>query len=136
MDIVDSSTRSEMMSRILSWDTKLGLMIRTLLHKLGFRFRLDVKELLGKPNIVFPKYEAIVFVHCCFWHGDDCGFFKWLTTHTSYWRNKISRSRARDSHISELLRKDGWRVAVNSECAIRHAQTAPFSLVCTISKCG
>lgn len=77
VDIVDSITRSRMMSGIKGRDTKPELLIRSLLHKKGFRFRLHVKDLQGKPDIVLPKYRAILFIHGCFWHGhENCRLFK------------------------------------------------------------
>ena len=85
VDIVDSSTRSRMMAGIKGRNTKLELLIRSLLHKKGLRFRLHVKDLLGKPDIVLPKYKSVIFVHGCFWHGhQDCHLFRLPATRTEW----------------------------------------------------
>ena len=76
-DIVDPVTRSVMMSRIRCKNTKPELTLRSLLHRQGFRFRLHGRELPGRPDIVFPRHKAVVFVHGCFWHGHACRYFRW-----------------------------------------------------------
>ena len=76
-DIVDPVTRSVMMSRIRGKNTKPELTLRSLLHRQGFRFRLHGRELPGRPDIVFPRHKAVVFVHGCFWHGHTCRYFRW-----------------------------------------------------------
>lgn len=84
-DIVSSATRSRMMSGIRGRNTKPEIVIRSLLHRLGFRFRLHVRELPGNPDIVLPRHHAVVFVHGCFWHGHDCPLFKWPETRPDFW---------------------------------------------------
>lgn len=120
-DVVDSATRSRMMSGIRGRNTKPEILIRSLLHRQGFRFRLHVRDLPGKPDIVLPRYHAVVFVHGCFWHGHDCPLFKWPTTRPEFWREKIGRNRANDHKATEALVADGWRVGIVWECAIRGA---------------
>lgn len=119
VDVVDSATRSKMMAGIRSRDTKPEILIRSLLHRAGFRFRLHAKELPGKPDIVLPRHKAVIFVHGCFWHGHDCPFFKWPGTREDFWREKIGRNQANDRRALELLAAQGWRVAVVWECALR-----------------
>ena len=121
VDVVDSATRSRMMSGIRGRNTKPEILIRSLLHRQGFRFRLHVRDLPGKPDIVLPRYHAVVFVHGCFWHGHDCPLFKWPTTRPEFWREKIGRNRANDHKATEALVADGWRVGIVWECAIRGA---------------
>lgn len=120
-DIVDSVTRSRMMSGIRGRNTKPEVVIRSLLHRRGFRFRLHVRDLPGKPDIVLPRYHAVIFVHGCFWHGHDCPFFKWPSTRPEFWREKIERNQANDLKATGALMGTGWRVGIVWECAIRGA---------------
>jgi DNA mismatch endonuclease (patch repair protein) len=115
VDIVDAATRSRMMSGIRGRNTKPELLIRSLLHRRGFRFRP------GRPDIVLPRYRAVIFVHGCFWHGHDCPLFKWPQTRPDFWREKIGRNRANDEKSRAALLAAGWRVGVVWECALRGA---------------
>lgn len=97
VDIVDVSTRSRMMAGIKNRNTKPEILIRKLLYKKGYRFRLHVKDLPGKPDIVLPKYKAVIFVNGCFWHGHkNCSLFKLPATRTEFWQEKITRNQAND----------------------------------------
>jgi len=118
-DIVDSATRSRMMSGIRGRDTKPEKLIRSLLHRRGFRFRVNHPDLPGKPDIVFPRLRAVVFVHGCFWHGHDCPLFRLPGTRTEFWATKIARNRANDTRVTQALRDAGWRVATVWECVLR-----------------
>lgn len=120
-DVVDSTTRSRMMSGIRGRNTKPEILIRSLLHRHGFRFRLHVRDLPGKPDIVLPRHHAVIFVHGCFWHGHDCPLFKWPGTRPDFWREKIERNQANDNRAREALLASGWRVGIVWECAIRGA---------------
>lgn len=120
-DIVDQATRSRMMSGIKCKNTKPELIIRRFLHAKGFRFRLHVGELPGKPDLVFPKYGAVIFVNGCFWHGHSCKYFKAPSTRTEFWLGKIGSNRERDERNTALLMEAGWRVATIWECAVRSA---------------
>ncbi|MFN3592169.1 MAG: very short patch repair endonuclease [Thermaurantiacus sp.] len=122
-DVVDAATRSRMMSGIRGRNTKLEIIVRSLLHREGFRFRLHVRELPGKPDIVLPKYRAVIFVHGCFWHGHDCPLYRLPATRADFWQNKIDRNRASDRKARDALLAAGWRVAVVWECALRGAGT-------------
>jgi len=110
-----------MMSGISGRNTKPELIIRRLLHRKGFRFRLHASELPGKPDLVFPKYRAALFVHGCFWHGHNCRLFKWPATRVDFWRMKIEGNRANDLRVIRALQDAGWRVGVVWECAMRGA---------------
>lgn len=121
VDVVDPATRSRMMSGIRARNTKPEILIRSMLHRQGFRFRLHVHNLPGKPDMVFPRYRAVVFVHGCFWHGHDCPLFKWPATRPEFWREKIGRNQANDYRTNAALIASGWRVGVVWECAIRGA---------------
>lgn len=129
VDVVDSATRSRMMSGIRGRDTKPEVLIRSLLHRRGFRFRLDVRELPGRPDIVLPRYRAVVLVHGCFWHGHNCALFKWPSTRPEFWRAKIGRNRTNDARALAALTAQGWRVAVIWECALRGAAQDPQAVV-------
>jgi DNA mismatch endonuclease (patch repair protein) len=118
-DIVSTAKRSQMMAGIRSKNTRPEIAIRTSLHAAGFRYRLHVKGLPGKPDIVFPKYNAIIFVHGCFWHGHNCSLFKMPTTRVEFWETKISRNKETDKSAIQSLLQAGWRVCVIWECSIR-----------------
>lgn len=118
-DVVDKATRSRMMSGIRSKNTKPEKQIRSALHRRGFRFRLNQASLPGKPDLVFRKYNAVIFIHGCFWHGHDCPLFKWPTSNTPFWKNKIERNRAKDMEVIVALKNTGWRVMVIWECALK-----------------
>lgn len=120
-DIVDSATRSRMMSGIRGHNTRPEILIRSLLHHQGFRFRLHVRELPGKPDIVLPRYHAVIFVHGCFWHGHNCPLFKLPGTRPDFWREKIEQNRNNDSRATDALLADGWRVGIVWECVLRGA---------------
>lgn len=118
-DIVDKATRSRMMSGIRGKNTKPEMLIRKALHAQGFRYRLHVRDLPGKPDIVLPRYRAVIFVHGCFWHGHDCPLFKLPATREEFWNEKISRNRINDRKAKEALLAAGWRVSVVWECALK-----------------
>lgn len=118
-DVVDKVTRSRMMSGIRSKNTKPEKLIRSALHRLGFRFRLHQASLAGKPDLVFRKYNAVIFIHGCFWHGHGCPLFKLPSSNIFFWRNKIERNRARDIEALDALKVAGWRVMVIWECALK-----------------
>jgi DNA mismatch endonuclease (patch repair protein) len=119
-DNVDKSTRSRMMSGIRGKDTKPEKVIRSALHSAGFRYRVHVSDLPGKPDLVFPKYKAVILVHGCFWHRHTGCW--WSTTPSSnkeFWTVKFAQNVRRDAHDIRDLRKLGWRIAVVWECALR-----------------
>jgi DNA mismatch endonuclease (patch repair protein) len=107
------------MSAIRDRNTKPELVVRRALHRLGLRFRLHDRRLPGRPDLVFPKHRAVVFVHGCFWHHHDCHLFKWPQTRSEFWRGKIKRNVQNDEAALSQLRAGGWRVAVVWECALK-----------------
>jgi DNA mismatch endonuclease (patch repair protein) len=119
MDIVDAATRSRLMAAIKAKDTKPEMLIRRALHARGLRYRLHDPALPGKPDLVFPRYRAVIFINGCFWHGHDCHYFKLPSTRTEFWTEKINNTRLRDFRQVQLLKSQGWRVMVIWECAIR-----------------
>jgi DNA mismatch endonuclease (patch repair protein) len=118
-DIVDAATRSRMMSGIRGKDTKPELVIRRGLHGLGFRYRLYDSRLPGRPDLVLPRWRAVIQVHGCFWHGHDCPLFRWPQTRQEFWHTKISRNVGRDHETNEALDRAGWRVLTVWECALK-----------------
>jgi len=118
-DVVDKATRSRMMAGIKGKDTKPEMLIRSELHRRGFRFRKNVKELPGKPDIVLPKYKAVIMVNGCFWHGHGCRLFKWPSTRPEFWKNKIHENMRRDKRNISELNDSGWTVFLVWECEMK-----------------
>jgi DNA mismatch endonuclease, patch repair protein len=119
VDIVDSKTRSRMMSRIRGRDTIPELRLRKALHKLGYRYRLNARELPGRPDLVFPKFRAVVLIHGCFWHRHSgCRFATTPASNVAFWQQKFDKNLSRDACVLEELRTRGWRVGVVWECAL------------------
>ena len=117
MDHLQPKARRELMSRIGSRDTKPELVVRSMLHRLGLRFRLHVKKLPGTPDIVLPKHKTVVFVHGCYWHRHR-GCKRSFVPHTrsEFWEAKFERNVVRDKSVQRELRKEGWRVLIVWEC--------------------
>jgi DNA mismatch endonuclease (patch repair protein) len=116
-DVVDKATRSRMMAGIQGKNTKPELLVRKYLHSRGLRFRLHAKELPGKPDLVFPKYKAVVFVHGCFWHSHPrCKFATVPATNIEFWKQKLDANRERDQRDKRRLKTRGWRVLTVWEC--------------------
>jgi DNA mismatch endonuclease (patch repair protein) len=108
-----------MMSGIRGKNTKPELIIRSGLHRRGYRFRLHSNRLPGRPDIVLPKYRAAIMVHGCFWHGHNCHLFKMPATRTEFWKNKITTNQQRDQDNRERLKTSGWRLLEIWECALK-----------------
>lgn len=120
VDVVDPATRSRMMAGIRGKNTKPELLVRKYLHGRGLRFRLHVKTLPGKPDIVLPKYRAVVFVHGCFWHQHPgCKFAYLPCSRPDFWIKKLSLNAARDKDKANALLKAGWRVFTVWECELQ-----------------
>ena len=119
VDIVSRQTRSRMMSNIAGKDTRPELAIRRGIHRMGFRYRLHNPDLPGKPDMVFPKYGAIILINGCFWHQHDCHLFKWPSTRKDFWRKKILGNKARDERNMATYAALGWKSLVIWECAIK-----------------
>lgn len=120
VDMVDAETRSRMMAGIREKNTKPELALRRALHARGFRFRLHSKKVHGRPDLVLPKYRAVVFVHGCFWHRHEgCRYATTPATRPEFWQAKFAANAARDSSVRGALLDRGWRVATIWECALR-----------------
>ncbi len=118
-DTVSPEKRSQVMARVGSKDTKPELMIRRGLHALGFRYRLHVKTLPGKPDMVFPRFKSVIQINGCFWHGHACPLCRMPSANAEYWQGKVARNQARDIANCRLLVEAGWRVLTIWECALR-----------------
>lgn len=128
-DVVDSKTRSRMMSGIRGKNTRPELVIRKALFAKGLRYRLHVKDLPGKPDLVFPKYKAVIFIHGCFWHHHDCHLFKWPSTRPEFWKKKIDRNVEVDRCNYAALKARKWRILTVWECAIKGKTKLHFESV-------
>lgn len=118
-DVVDKATRSRMMSGIRGKDTRPEMLIRKKLHALGFRYRLHDKRLPGKPDIVLPRYKAVILIHGCFWHGHECHLYKQPSSNVAFWEKKIATNRRHDQATRKALAGSGWRLLVIWECALK-----------------
>lgn len=118
-DVLTPEQRRLNMSRIRGRDTKPEMYVRRELHARGFRYRLQDSKLPGRPDLVFPRYHAVIFIHGCFWHGHNCPMFKLPATREEFWAKKIASNRARDERTTAALLELGWRVANIWECSIR-----------------
>lgn len=122
-DVHDTATRSRNMAAIRGRDTAPEVAVRTGLFRLGYRYRKNDRQLPGKPDLVFPKYRAVVFINGCFWHYHGCRLFKMPGTRTEWWRAKLKHTREVDLKNQLALREQGWRVMVVWECALRGTGT-------------
>jgi DNA mismatch endonuclease (patch repair protein) len=118
-DVLSPTQRSYCMSRIRGKDTRPERLIRRGLFALGFRYRLHRRSLPGCPDLVFPRHQAVIFVHGCLWHKHECDLFKWPKTNAGFWRRKISRNSNNDEKNVAELSLAGWRVLTVWECALR-----------------
>lgn len=118
-DVHDKETRSFNMSQIKSKNTKPEMLIRKFLFSKGFRYRLHVKNLPGKPDIVLPKYKTIIFINGCFWHGhENCKYYVIPKTRTEWWLDKINRTKQRESENFLQLSESGWKIVTIFECQL------------------
>jgi DNA mismatch endonuclease, patch repair protein len=118
-DIMSKTQRSRRMASVRQRDTAPELALRKALHAIGLRFRVNVRRLPGSPDIVLPKYGALVFVHGCFWHGHHCAAGRPPATRAEYWVEKLGRNRQRDRRQAAGLRRLGWRVLTVWECQLK-----------------
>lgn len=123
MDVFTPQKRSEVMSRIRGRDTKPELALRSMLHRIGYRFTVNGpknKQLPGRPDIVLPRYDTVIFVHGCFWHGhENCRIARIPSSRTEWWKEKIAGNQARDRRNENQLLGLGWHVVTVWECTLR-----------------
>lgn len=131
MDTFTKEKRSEVMRKVRGRDTTPERKVRSLLHSMGYRFRLHRKDLPGKPDIVLPKYKSVVFVHGCFWHRHpsvDCKLSRLPKSRLEFWVPKLTRNRERDLLQQEMLTQLGWKVLVVWECELRSIEDLKLKL--------
>lgn len=120
VDFVSQEKRSKIMRGVKSVDTKPEMLVRRAMHRLGYRFRLHRKDLPGRPDIVLPRHNLVVFVHGCFWHQHTgCKDGRLPSSNTEFWVRKFSANQARDAKHIAALKELGWRVEVIWECQTR-----------------
>jgi DNA mismatch endonuclease (patch repair protein) len=119
MDTVDKSTRSKIMASVRQKSTGPEMRLRKALHKIGFRYRVNDKKLKGSPDLVFPKYKSVIFVHGCFWHRHGCKATTTPNTRQDFWNAKFKANVRRDKSNIETLLNQGWRVMVVWECSLK-----------------
>ena len=118
-DFFSAEKRSQIMSRIRGYDTKPELTVRSIIHRMGYRFRLHGEDLPGNPDVVLPKHRKVVFVHGCFWHGHKgCPRSKRPGTNVSFWQKKLDENIARDQRQQRELKRLGWKYLVIWQCEI------------------
>ena len=119
-DVFTQDKRSSIMANVKGRNTKPELVVRSIIHRMGFRYRLHVADLPGKPDIVLPRHKKVIFVNGCFWHGHkDCPRAKRPTTNTSSWDAKLDENILRDKRNVRKLKKDGWHTLTIWECEIK-----------------
>jgi len=123
-DTVSSEQRRWIMSRVKSANTAPELLVRSMVHRMGYRFRLHRRDLPGVPDLAFPRLKKVIFVHGCFWHGHDCPRGRRLPqTNAEYWTEKLRKNQARDSRNQARLEELGWEVLVLWECELKDLET-------------
>lgn len=123
MDVFSGKKRSQIMSRVSGRNTKPELLVRSLLHNMGYRFRLHRNDLPGKPDITLPKYKKVIFVHGCFWHSHlNCPRSKRPTTNEKFWREKLDKNMKRDKASVNKLQELGWDVLVVWTCEMKDTE--------------
>lgn len=125
MDTVDSQTRSKIMGRVGQKNTGAEMLLRRALHRKGLRYRLHDRSLPGSPDIVFPRFNSVLFVHGCYWHSHGCYRSTIPKSDREFWTNKFETNRIRDERSQKLLVSEGWRVLTVWECALRGKLSSP-----------
>lgn len=132
-DVFTPAKRSEIMSRVRSKNTKPELFVRSLLHAMGYRFRLHRKDLPGSPDVVLPRYRTAVFVHGCFWHQHPgCRKATIPKNNSEFWEAKLKRNHERDLEAQCRLEELGWNVLVLWECEVKKAAATNAEHLCSV----
>ncbi len=136
-DTLSKEARSQRMALIRGKGTRPEMAVRKLAHSMGYRFRLHRNDLPGKPDLVFPKYKAVVFVHGCFWHrhtAKTCRLARMPKTRFEFWTNKLEGNRSRDLRNYRQLANQGWRVMIIWECELKDKHVLATRLYSFLSK--
>ncbi len=134
MDTVDKATRSRIMSRVGQKNTGAEKILRSALHKEGFRYRLHVKSLPGSPDLVFPRLRAVIFVNGCYWHSHGCYKSTVPKSSRTFWTQKFEANRQRDARNIGLLLERGWRVMTVWECALLGKKALPMGDIAALAR--
>jgi DNA mismatch endonuclease (patch repair protein) len=136
VDTVSKCQRSRIMAAVKSKDTAPEMLVRRLVHSLGYRYRLHVPSLPGTPDLVFPRLKKVINVNGCFWHMHDCGRCRVPSSRRAYWIAKLRRNAARDIRSCRQLRRSGWGVMVVWECQVgpRHEDRLRARIVAFLDK--
>jgi DNA mismatch endonuclease, patch repair protein len=136
MDTLSPEVRSRIMAANRGRDTGPELKVRSALHARGFRYRVDARDLPGRPDLKLTRYGALIFVNGCFWHGHDCAYFRPPQSNRRYWKGKIKTNRERDTRVIGELRDAGWRVCVIWECSLGKpaSRGIPDALINAVSR--
>lgn len=135
MDVFTKEKRSQIMSRVSGRNTKPEIVVRSLLHNLGYRFRLHRKDLPGKPDIILPKHKKAIFVHGCFWHGHTgCSRSKRPSTNKEFWCEKLDKNIERDKETVDALRTLGWDVLIVWTCEVKDKDKLKTKLLSFLEK--
>jgi DNA mismatch endonuclease (patch repair protein) len=135
VDRVSKERRSWNMSRIRGRDTQPELLVRSVLHRMGFRFRLHARDLPGRPDIVLPKWQRIIFVHGCFWHRHPgCAQAYEAKSRKRFWRQKFEGNATRDRRVCAKLRRMGWKVSIIWECQTKKEATLKRKVSAIVSR--
>ena len=130
MDIWSKDKRSQVMSKIRGKNTKPEMILRSLLFRKGFRFRVHQKSLPGKPDIVLAKYKTVIFVHGCFWHyHEDCREGRIPSTNTKFWKEKLFKNVEKDTKYKQTLEKMSWKVIIIWECELEKNPVAVLNRI-------
>jgi DNA mismatch endonuclease (patch repair protein) len=123
MDVLTPEERRRNMAAIRGKDTQPEMLLRRLVHSMGYRYRLHVRNLPGCPDIVLPRHRKVILVHGCFWHRHNCRLGRpWPRTRAAFWRVKLDANKARDSRNLQKLRQLGWKVLTVWECQLHHSK--------------
>ncbi len=129
MDIYSKDRRSEIMSRVRSKNTSIEIILRRYLYKYGFRYRKNVQELAGTPDVVLRKFGSVIFINGCFWHGHkNCKAAKLPSTRTEFWKKKIEDNVRRDKKNYRLLKKVNWKVIIIWQCELSNLHKREYRL--------
>jgi len=130
MDTITKELRSEIMGRVHNKDTRPEMVVRRLVHSLGYRYRLHRKDLPGKPDMAFPGRRKVIFIHGCFWHRHEgCALARMPKSRVSFWELKLEGNKTRDQRNVQQLRDAGWDVLTVWECQLRDTATLQTTLV-------
>lgn len=134
MDTVDNQTRSRIMSSVGQKDTGPEMLLRTVLHGAGLRYRLHDRTLPGSPDLVFPRFRAVVFVHGCYWHSHGCYRSTVPKSRRTFWEGKFSANRQRDRRDLDALNTRNWRAMIVWECALKGKTACPPAAITEVVK--